>query len=232
MNKNYFKKDDLNKNKYIISIIKNIQLKKPILVKDGCINNKYVFDYNDDIKLIENCCNDINEYKKIIYPNNKYAEIFVSGNKRFKFTQICKSPYSKMGGNINSQGKKLADAGEKATINAIELYVQNMVIKKPEDTNEQLFIDNPNAFYKWQNTFDKTPKIIDSIVQSNLSDYIFAHDGSSDNEFADIVNKIVKEIGGSKDSWNPADLWIIKKDKFLYIKEEINKILENNNEQN
>jgi len=130
--------------------------------------------------------------------------------------------------NANSGGRSLANAGEKATIKAIQLYAAGKTVELPEDTGEELFINDVDSFLRWKNTFDLTPKILQKIIKSQLSDYTIEHDASGGEFSKQVVDKIVKLRGGSKDSWNPADIWIIKKNKMPYMFVEFNKIFSMN----
>ena len=109
------------------------------------------------------------------------------------------------GKTLNSEGKKLADAGERATL----LYLVKD-IETPEDTGEQLFIDNPKAFERWKQTFVLTKEALELIV-SNLKKYDIIHDSTDKGNFVNIINSFCLKIKKNKDSWNPADTWLIKK---------------------
>lgn len=224
----FFGLSDLSKPKYIVAIISDIANGNLIAVRENGITKKIKIEFDSTLKKLQTVQSNEREYKKILYKNGKHQPIFKEKGKRtyYKFTQIDKSPYSKMGGNTNSLGKKLADAGEKATIEAIKLFIKNKRILKPEDTGEKIFIENPSAFSDWLHTFNETPKAIKEIVSGSLHSFEYIHDATSGNKFQPIVDKIVKVHGGSKDSWNPADLWIIKKTKFNSILNNFHKILD------
>ena len=125
--------------------------------------------------------------------------------------------------NMNSLGRKLADAGELATILSL-----TKDIRTPEDTKQQIFIDNPEAFNKWKKTFDETKKAVNKIV-GDLSKYYILHDATDKSDFAKVISKFTRKIGIAKDSWNPADVFIVSKSKFKQIVKRLNTIIDENN---
>ena len=139
---------------------------------------------------------------------------FVYDNVKFNFLKS-----NKKSSNINALGKGLADAGEKATIKAILAYTKNKTLNSPKDTGEKIFMENPDAFMAWKKSFDRTPEILDDIVKDSLSKYNIYHDATT-NPFEKNVKGIISLRGGSKDSWNPADIWVIKKDQEKNINKE------------
>ena len=109
--------------------------------------------------------------------------------------------------NKNSEGQKLTDAGERATV--LSLFKP---VLTPEDTKEKLFIDNPSWFDSWANTFITTPDIVNKIIGGDINGFEVVHDASAENEFTRIIHKFSSTVAGKqKDSWNPADIWVFKK---------------------
>lgn len=212
---------DLSKEKYIIKLVNDIKNKKPIKMSDG---KSYLIEYSNTFKDIEKVMDSFDKYKKYFLSGTKHNPIFkTKKGEIFTFIQIDKAPYSGMGGNLNSLGKKLANAGELATVKAIELFSVGKSIKNPEDTGQKLFMDNIDAYLAWKNTFDLTPKILSKLTKYPLKSYTVYHDASR-TDFSSVINSLVKIRGGSKDSWNPADIWVIKSDKYRMIKKALTSI--------
>lgn len=106
----------------------------------------------------------------------------------------------------NALGAKLTVPGELATIEAIKHG-----ITKPADTKQQLFIDDNAAFQDWKTTFEETPKTVRTFLKEDVSRYDIIHLGSMTSPLVDVVNSFVQKIGMKRDSWNPADIYFIKK---------------------
>ena len=85
-----FKKDDLPKSKYIVSIVAKIKKGEKIKLKDGKL---YKFEKTKDIINLEKVQTEYQKYNKILYPNNKWAPIFKEGKKYFTFLDIDKAPF-------------------------------------------------------------------------------------------------------------------------------------------
>ena len=201
-----FNTQDLPKSKYIVSIIAKIKKGTKIKVKDG---KSYLFKKTKDIDDLEKVQTDYSKYKKILYPNDKHAFIFNDGKNYFRFVDIDKAPFSGMGGQSrNTLGKALADAGELATVMSLQKD-----IKTAKDTGQSIFKNNPDAFADWYNTFQLTKPAVIKIVGS-LTTYDIIHDATDKSAFTTTIEKFLKKVGISKkDSWNPADIFIVKKDK-------------------
>jgi hypothetical protein len=115
--------------------------------------------------------------------------------------------------NRNSLGKKLADAGELATVLAL-----SKKIKTPEDTKQPIFINDVKAFKDWQLTFDLTPGAVKTILGSNpLSQFTILHDATDKTAFKDVIREFTSKVHLTKDAWNPADIYIIKTANFNNI---------------
>jgi len=108
--------------------------------------------------------------------------------------------------NRNSLGKKLADAGELATVLAL-----SKKIEAPEDTKQPIFINDVKAFKDWQLTFNLTPGAIKTILGSNpLSEYTILHDATDKTAFKTVIRDFTSKVHLTKDAWSPADIYIIK----------------------
>ena len=215
-----FQRKDLPKSNYIVSIVANIKKGTPIKVKDG---KSYKFKKTKDIDMLEKVQTNFQKYGKILDPNGKMASIFTDGKNSFKFTDIDKAPFSGMGGNKsrNALGKALADAGELATVMSLRKD-----IKTAKDTKQSIFEKNPDAFSDWFKTFQLTKPAVTKIVGS-LNTYDIIHDATDKSAFTTTIEKFLKKVGISKkDSWNPADIFIVKKDKRKEITDALEKMVE------
>ena len=215
-----FQRKDLPKSNYIVSIVAKIKKGTPIKVKDG---KSIKFKKTKDIDMLEKVQTNFQKYGKILDPNGKMASIFTDGKKSFKFTDIDKAPFSGMGGNKsrNALGKALADAGELATVMSLRKD-----IKTAKDTKQSIFEKNPDAFSDWFKTFQLTKPAVTKIVGS-LNTYDIIHDATDKSAFTTTIEKFLKKVGISKkDSWNPADIFIVKKDKRKEITDALEKMVE------
>ena len=214
-----FSKADLPKSKYIISIVAKIKKGTKIKVKDG---KSYSFKKTKDIDMLEKVQSNFQKYSKILYPNNRYAPIFVDGKNYFTFTDIDKAPFSGMGGQSrNALGKKLADAGELATVMSLRKDIGNA-----KDTGQSIFKDNPDAFADWYNTFQYTRPAVKKIVGS-LNNFDIIHDATDKSNFGTTIKAFLNKANISKqDSWNPADVYIISKNARVKIINDLKKIID------
>ena len=215
-----FNKADLPKSKYIVSIVAKIKKGTLIKVEGG---KSYKFKKTKDIDMLEKVQTDYQRYSKILYPNNKYAPIFTDGKKYFAFTDIDKAPFSGMGGgkSRNVLGKKLADAGELATVMSLKKD-----IKIAKDTGQSIFKDNPDAFSDWYNTFQYTRPAVKKIVGS-LNNFDIIHDATDKSNFGTTIKAFLNKANISKqDSWNPADVYIISKNARNKIIKDLKKIID------
>ena len=152
-----FGKADLSKSKYIVAIVAKINAGEKIKVAGG---KSYKFKKTKDIVALEKVQTKIAAYQKILYPKNAYASVFTDGKLSFRFNDIDKAPFSGMGGGSrNALGKKLADAGELATVMSLK-----KLIKTPKDTGQKIFIDNPDAFMAWNQTFQSTNQLLSRLL--------------------------------------------------------------------
>ena len=214
-----FQRKDLPKSKYIVSIVAKIKKGTPIKVEGG---KSYKFKKTKDIDMLEKAQTNFQKYSKIIDPNGKFAPIFTDGKKYFTFNEIDKAPFSGMGGGSrNVLGKALADAGELATVMSLSKKIETA-----KDTKQSIFEKNPDAFSDWYKTFQLTKPAVTKIVGS-LNTYDIIHDATDKSAFTTTIEKFLKKVGISKkDSWNPADIFIVKKDKRKQITDALEKMVE------
>ena len=214
-----FSKADLSKSKYIVSIVAKIKKGTKIKVKDG---KSYLFKRTKNIDSLEKVQTDFPKYSKILYPNNKWDYIFQDGKKYFTFTDIDKAPFSGMGGKSrNALGKALSDAGELATVMSLQKKIATA-----EDTKQSIFVRDPEAFADWYNTFQLTGPAVKKIVGS-LTSYDIIHDATDKSNFGKTITEFLnKSKLGKSDSWNPADVYIIKKNEREKVIKALKKIVE------
>ena len=215
-----FQRKDLPKSKYIVSIVAKIKKGTPIKVEGG---KSYKFKVTKDIDMLEKTQTNYSKYSKILYPNNKHAPIFTDGKKYFTFIEIDKAPFSGMGSTSrNALGKALADAGELATVMSLRKD-----IKTAKDTKQSIFQNNPDAFSDWYDTFQLTRPAVKKVVGS-LSNFDIIHDATDTSDFTTTINNFVKKARISKkDSWNPADVFIVSKNGRAKITRDLKKIVDN-----
>ena len=121
----------------------------------------------------------------------------------------------------NVLGKALADAGELATVMSLSKKIETA-----KDTKEPIFEKNPDAFDDWYNTFQLTKPAVVKIVGS-LTNYEIIHDATDKSDFTSTIDKFVKKANLSKkDSWNPADIFVINKSKRKSVTDDLKKIVD------
>ena len=214
-----FSRADLSKSKYIVSIVAKIKKGTKIKVSDG---KSYLFKKTKDIDDLEKVQTDFKKYSKILYPNDKHAFIFNDGkNAYFRFVDIDKAPFSGMGGQSrNTLGKALADAGELATVMSLRKD-----IKTAKDTGQSMFVNNPEAFAAWYTTFQYTRPAVKKIVGS-LNNFDIIHDATDKSDFTSTITSFLRKTKLTKDSWNPADIYIINKSARVKVIKDLKKIVE------
>ena len=111
----------------------------------------------------------------------------------------------KSGGSRNALGRKLADAGELATVMSL-----TKDIVTPADTGQEVFINDVDAFIDWAPTFKHTRPAVEKIVGS-LGSFDILHDATDRTDFKKAIDSFCKKVKIAKDSWNPADIFIITK---------------------
>jgi len=214
-----FSKADLSKSKYIVSIIAKIKQGDKIKVSDG---KSYLFKKTKDINNLEKVQTDVQKYTKILLVNNNHTSIFTDGKKSFRFIDIDKSPFSGMGGGTsrNVLGKQLSDAGELATVMSLRKDIKNA-----RDTGQSIFVNNPEAFAAWYTTFQYTRPAVNKIVGS-LNSFDIIHDATDRSDFTNTITLFLRKAKLSKDSWNPADIYIINKPIRQKVTNDLKKIVE------
>lgn len=135
--------------------------------------------------------------------------------------RFIESSKKAVGKSRNAMGKALADAGELATVESLKKE-----IKTPEDTGQRVFIDDVDAFIAWLPTFQHTRKAVESVVGS-LGSFDVLHDATDKSDFKKVIDAFTKKIKMAKDSWNPADIFIIKTSKKSEIISSLKEIVEN-----
>lgn len=212
-----FSKADLSKPKYIVSIVAKIKKGIKIKVSDG---KSYLFKKTKDIDNLEKVQTDVQKYTKILLVNNNHVSIFTDGKKSFRFIDIDKSPFSGMGGTSrNALGKQLSDAGELATVMSLRKDIKNA-----RDTGQSIFVNNPEAFADWLLTFQYTRPAVKKIVGS-LNNFDIIHDATDKSDFTNTITLFLRKAKLSKDSWNPADIYIINKLARNKVTDDLKKIV-------
>ena len=189
--------------------------------------------FKDHKERIKKFCNEFNK-KKLSSDNriltfgqvgsNSTHEGFVIElkNKVIKVRSTGIDPFKQ---NRNSLGKKLADAGELATIVSL---TESIVV--PDDTKQKLFMEHPDAFEDWRLTFNETKKILKyPEININILNYDILHDSTDKSEFTKLTRDVVKKgkpFVTSKDSWCPADIWLVSKSGKSKIISEFREIVE------
>ena len=159
--------------------------------------------------------------------NDKYS--FEDENGAFhKISDFTKTTEFGSNKSLNSKGQALADAGERATALSFTQEINN-----PEDTGEKLFIENPDAFERWKPSFILTKKALESLYGENFEKkFDIIHDATSTSNFSNLIKTFCNKIGVNKDSWNPADIWLINKQNKTEIEKILHEIITNFDEKN
>lgn len=175
---NTFSKEDFKNYNYIYSIglLNFIKNNKPIEIKD-----------NIDIHISTN--NYIKTFENAIYDTKTLPVGFFTTkeNIKFSFTDIIKKDSIKIQ-KINSHnilGRKLSNACELATIESIKKK-----IKRPEDTQQDIFKNDIELFLKWKKTFDYTKIKVQEICK-NILQYDIIHDATDKTGFSNIIEKLL-----------------------------------------
>ena len=99
-------------------------------------------------------------------------------------------------------------------------------IKTAKDTGQSIFANNPDAFADWYNTFQLTKPAVKKIVGS-LTNYVIIHDATDKSNFGTTITEFIKKANlGNSNSWNPADVYIIKKSAKDKIIKDMKKIID------
>lgn len=152
---------------------------------------------------------------------NKYIFKSVDGTEYLLSKFHKNSEFGSNKSSLNSQGKALADAGERATI--ASFYKE---MKEPADTGEQLFVDHPDAFARWMPSFVQTKAAMEKVVGRGFeTKFNVIHDSTDGGKFTKVINDFCKKIKMNKDSWNPSDIWLISKQKKRQVEDALEKIV-------
>jgi len=122
--------------------------------------------------------------------------------------------------NRRSMMSAIEDFGE---IGVIEYLKKEF--KTPEELGLDFYIDNPDVFQDWYNTFVASKKAIISLLKKPISNYYILHDARDTSDFDKVLKKFFKKSGMSKHNWNASDIFIIDKSNFTKIIKELNQIV-------
>lgn len=206
----FAKKDRMIQEKYLTMVEKDLSSGKKITFLDGS---------QGKIKLtqsIKTLIKGINAGQQkiidsvLLENNNRTAYIFsTTAGEVFSWSEIDKSQYSGQGGKSKSDGKSTAQQ-ERASMYAIEQglnkngYDKKQVFLK--DCKKQLKKLYPDMDATWEETFYQQQKTVADEVPNNTNFHYSRDDG-----FMEDITNLVKDMGISKkDSWNPADIWLVE----------------------
>lgn len=143
-------------------------------------------------------------------------------SKKYKLSFFHKCTEFGSNKSVNSLGKPLADAGERATI--ASFYRE---INTPEDTGEELMIQHPEIFNRWKPSFSLTKKAIEEILGAEFENkYDVIHDSTDGGKFSKKINEFCSKVKINKDTWNPSDIWLISKASRIQIENKLEDIIE------
>ena len=150
---------------------------------------------------------------KILKSGKHYANIFVTKKgKAFAWNDIDKSPYSGQGGKSDAKSTAMQ---ERASMYAIEQGLNKNGYKDKKkfltDCKKKLKQLYPDMDSQWEETFFQQQLTVAANVKNN----VFSH-YSRDDGFMGDITKLVKGDPfniSKKDSWNPADIWLVNNPK-------------------
>lgn len=224
-----------------LSVFKNLRVYNKIFpMKTGTLT--LVFYYNKDYTILFET---LRANLSSQWNFDKSVQGAHLGWKHKKFNIVLRETRNSEGlksirSNINAFGKKLIDAVERATIVSI---LSNTEIKTPEDTHERFFIEHPDEFNKWLNTFkyskltllkytniDLTKRDILHIDATHISVFDSNHlGGVLDTNYTILFEnfKKIAQLCGFKNinSWCPADILIISKNRKTQIEQAFQKFV-------
>jgi len=195
---------------YLEMIASNIRGNKPIKFKDGT----FTIDAKDsNMKALIVAIDKKNQsgVDRILKSGSKYVPVFVTTDgKIFTWSQIDKSPFSGIA--KKSDGVTTAQQ-ERASMYAIEMGLnkngyrdKSMFLKDCYDGLKKRYPDMDGI---WEEGFFQQQITVAREIPNN-SNYSY----SRDDGFMEDISKLVKEFGiMKKDTWNPADIWIVEKPK-------------------
>jgi hypothetical protein len=148
---------------------------------------------------------------KQLLTRKTYNPIFVNKitGKSYKWTQIDKSKYSGMGG-VGKADAKTTAMQERASMYAIEQGLnkngfrdKTLFLQKCGSKLREMYPDMDNL---WEDTFFQQQITVAKHVPSNRH---FKY--SRDDGFMEDITQLVKRMGiAKKDTWNPADIWLVE----------------------
>jgi hypothetical protein len=208
---------------------KDIQLKYLIMLEEKISNNSPIklFGSNKTVKVtktkdIQVLLEEINKAKrsnkvdniiKALKRNtNQFAPIFDG----YRWTDIDKQPFSKVGG--NKSGAAETAAAEICSLEAVRFFIENNGAYPTQESFYKKHRDYFRAIWKdkkanleilddeWEKTFYETGKKLQKEVGSTKYKHYSREDG-----FMEDITKLVKDLYGiiQKDTWNPADIWLV-----------------------
>jgi len=204
----YFKPSEATLSKpYITSIKRDIESSKPIKTVDGL----ETFIINGEIEKLFKAVDSADERKisSIIGSGRNINPIFeTKSGKVYKFNQIDKAPYSGMGGSKKADAKTTA-MQERASLIAIKKSIEKNgfsdKIKFLKECKSEMLKEYPDMDGEWEETFYQQGVTVQKQVGNTKFDHYSRDDG-----FMDDITKMVKNYGISKkDTWNPADIWLV-----------------------
>ena len=203
----YFSGDDLTKhnNVYILSVLENIKNKKPIKTKVG--NKVIIYDKNlKEIHKFMKTSPHESKVLKLFKEGKNFLPIFTTKKEEFKWSEIDKSPYS--GGTGRNDAKETREQ-ELASLYVIECAVKNKPMPSYEDLVE--IYKNLSNKPEWMFTFQAQYFRIKTDLKKNVKNTNFK-EFNRDGSFMDWISNLVKHKFkiAKKDTWNPADVWLLK----------------------
>lgn len=184
-------------------------------------NKSQVINLTDEIKSFLSAVNkkDENKIKSMLINGTKYTTIF----NGYKWTDIDKSQFTRKG----SSDAVSTRMQENASLFAIKKSIENNgytdIGKFMSLYRDELLEIYPDMNEEWENVFFQQQLT----VYKQLGNTKFGH-YSRDAGFMDYITKFVKKKYGivKKDSWDPADIWLVA--NLEKTKKELeNKIIDN-----
>jgi hypothetical protein len=205
-------KDRQLKERYLSMVENTISSKEEISFING---SKGKIKISADVKKF---LKGINEGKQnlidsAILKGTRYTDIFITDKGgAFSWNDIDKSQYSGMGGSGKSDAKSTA-MQERASMYAIEQGLNKNGYKDKQkflkDCKKELKNLYPDMNAEWEETFFQQQKTVVDKVPNNTN---FSY--SRDDGFMEDISELVKDFEiAKKDSWNPADIWLVDNPK-------------------
>lgn len=177
------------------------------------------------LKLVSNDINTFNQIYNTISKDKNVKPILEKPNNQALFTiDSFKFRLYKSGGRLtniidndgNSNTNKTPSTAQQE--DAIRFMLEYGSIPSKETINKAIKFEFDKS---WHDSFVKTFNAINTVIP-NLNLYNFYRD--SDKRKIDFLNKITDEkiLPDSKDNWNPADIWAVKKSSENILQSNIN----------